>query len=536
MLKVSCLNCGHNYKVKDKFKGKTLKCPNCDEAIQVGGDEPKGEVSPEDVRAELLRLAGGAAGGEDAGEKEPPSGKKKKSPGGKKKKKKPPSGADQKPVGGVQPEPELQVEAAQKDYTGLLVGLVVFLILGLGGIYGYVRYQSYQQGQQTQKKRDAHEVEKALAAAREIDNPCARQEAADAWMNVRDLARDYEQQYGDGRFVDVLAQAGSKVQALKAAGEKHSSTVRRMESLLTQSRRQVQQENYKAAKKNLETAISMAKELECPDQEVKELQTKAQQRLAGDPVRYGSKGWVLYEGEWMPPAKRQKLVQQAKEREMREKGLVKYDGRWMEPEMAKRLKNVEEKKREMARRRAEAQKQVRQQLQRGAKEILLDSGEELRWSPEGWSNETDMSVEPYGEGGAKFVTCRFQKGSKDKWVVSLPQKGDISPFDELRAEMVAPDSVRVAIGVWTQPGFKLHEGRAKRVKTGKEPETISFDLKAGDFKSKKSKWRHSTGVEDPDSVYRLSFFFYSRPDDPVRFRNVRLVRKGEGGKENANEE
>jgi hypothetical protein len=531
MLKVSCLNCGHNYKVKDKLKGKTLKCPNCGEAIKVEGERAKDDVSQEDMRAELLRLAGGAAAGEEAGEKAPPSGKKKKPRGGKKKRSKPPSETEEESVAGGQPEPELQVEAAQKDYTGLLVGLVVFLILGLGGVYGYVRYQSYQQGQQAQKERDAHEVEKALAAARQIDDPCARQEAADAWMNVRDLARDYEQQYGDGRFVDVLAQAGSKVQALRAAGEKHSSTVRRMESLLTQSRRQVQQENYKAAKKNLETAITMAKELECPDQEVNQLQAKAEQRLASDPVRYGSKGWVLYEGEWMPPAKRQKLAQQAKEEAMREKGLVKYDGRWMEPEMAKRLKNVEEKKREMARRRAEAQKQVREQLQSGASEILLDSGEQLRWSPEGWANQTDMSVKPYGEGGAKFVTCRFRKGSKDKWVISLPQNGDIRPFDELRVEVVSPDSVRVAVGVWTQPGFKLHEGRPKRVKTGKDPETISFDLKAGDFKSKKSKWRHSTKVEDPDSVYRLSLFFYSRPDEPVRFRNVRLMRKGEGGNE-----
>ena len=66
MIKVSCINCGHGYRVKDKLKGKTLKCPHCGMPIEVTGEKKKGEVSEQDMRSELMRLAGASATDDDS--------------------------------------------------------------------------------------------------------------------------------------------------------------------------------------------------------------------------------------------------------------------------------------------------------------------------------------------------------------------------------------------------------------------------------------------------------------------------------------
>lgn len=536
MIKVSCINCGHGYRVKDKLKGKTLKCPHCGMPIEVTGEKKKGEVSEQDMRSELMRLAGASATDDDSagtedvndeggGGTRKGSGTQKRQGDAQKRKSSEPADED---VGGVQSGPELEVEPARKDYTGLVVGLVVLMIVGLGGVFGYVRYQSYQQKRKTAKARETRAIEKALAAAKELDDPCAREEAAEAWLNVRDLARDYEQEYADEKFLDVITMAGNKVQNLRGAMEKRSSTMRRMDSLLAQSKRNIEQENYQAARSNLEKAVQLGESLDCRGEEAERMLATAEERLESEAVRYGGKGWVQYQGKWMPPEKKEQLVAKAREQKMKEKGLVKYKGEWMEPEQRERLVAQEKERREMARRRAEAQEAVQEQISQGVEEVLLDTGTgPLRWSGEDWANPVDVKVESAGEEAGKYVTCRLKKGSKDKWVVSLPQRCDVRPYDELRVDIISPETVKLAVGVWTLPDYKLHEGRPQSVKTAESPKTVAFKLDGKIFKSKKSKWRFTTAIEDPDKVYKLSLFFYRRAEQPIRFRNVRLVKKAE---------
>lgn len=60
MQKVACINCGLRYKVRDDLAGRALKCPNCGVPIRVARGTG-GEVSDEQLRAEILRLAGSSA-------------------------------------------------------------------------------------------------------------------------------------------------------------------------------------------------------------------------------------------------------------------------------------------------------------------------------------------------------------------------------------------------------------------------------------------------------------------------------------------
>lgn len=544
MLKVTCVNCGKHYRVKDKFRDKTLKCPECGTPIRVedsGGDT---EPDEKDMRQELMRLAGGEdSGSESGGESEtnessaPPDD----------------SPPDDSPSDGspAQPPPEPQqpatdptttvvdVHEARRNYTPLIVTVIMLAVLAGGGALGYSRYRSHRAKQQREKEQNRETVIEAIEEAREFgDAPCNREEAIGAWKEVNSVARDYENQYGDGDFVDAISESGDRIERLRNNKRRRAELIDEMRKLLKQARSDVDNEDYEDAQARLKTVTEAADKMECPTEESETLLADAREMLETDEIKHGGRGWVLYDGEWISPEEKEELQQQAHAEEMREKGLVQYKDQWVEPEEKERREEEEKRQRERQKQLAEIRGKIEEQLQEKDPEVLLDAPfQPLRWTNENWANTSDITIEE-GEEDERLISCTPEKGSKDKWALSLQQQCDIRDYDELQVDVASPEKVKLALGVWTLPDHKLFESRIKEVKTDDGPETLKFDLQHEDFKSKESDWRHNTAIVDPARVYKLSLLFYSRPAEPIQFRNVRLVREEkeeETGKEKEEE-
>ena len=564
MLKVNCINCGRHYKVKDDLKDKALKCPHCGMPIRIDAGEEKEEVSEEAVRAELLRLAGSGAaeqvakgtaskGKDGEGTAAPRRREKTRSSGPARPKKKAsakPSrksektGKKREPAEGQKAQKSREdsdtggsrgsgratrVEETRADYTGLIIGLVVLLVLGLGGVYGFSRYQAYQKQQRNDRTEARSRVKTALQRAREVDDPCGGREARQAWLDVRQKAQAYEQRYGGGDFVDVISRAGERIQALKSAREQREETFSQMQELVDRAERQIENENYTDAKNLLTRADGLAENQKCENEKLRSLRGRISELLQSDPVRYGSKGWVLYKGEWMPRNTAQARKKEARIAEMKAKGLVLYEGEWIKPDEKEARIGRKRRERERARMLAARQREVQEKMAHGAEKVTLDTCEgPLRWSGENWSNPVQLSIEKIGDPPDSFLTIVCEEGPKDKWVSSISQRCDITEFEEFEFDIQAPHRLRLALGVWTLPDYKLHESRPISVGEGLN-ENVSVNLQNERYKSKKTKWQHRTGIENADKVYKFSLFFYSQPRGPVRVKDVFLVRKKGGG-------
>ncbi len=530
MIQITCPNCDKKYRVKEKLKGKTLECPNCEARITAEPRQNSEEVSNDDVRAELMRLAGGT----DTSTSKQTSGPKKAGGSAQRKRQKKTTKSDSSASETSRAQSdqetdhsgnEVELQAPRRNKTTLIVIILLFLVLGLGGTFGYFKYQSYQKNQKSQRSSDATKIQQLFKAAKQKDKPCQRSLAIKAWTRVRDAARQYERTYGDGRFVDALSQATSRIQQLRSAQKRRLDTIDQMQALLRRSKTDLTQQDYSAAAKKLTRAQDMGQKLTCKDMEVKQLLSTINARLEKPVIKYGSKGWVRYKGEWMPPAKKKKLIQKARVEEMREQGLVKYEGEWMKPEAAEELQKKKQLRRDRALYLEKLREKIRKQIADEAATVLLDPAPSaLRWKREKWANPCTLDVTERGTAGKQFVSCRLEKGEKNKWVVSIAQKCSIKAYEKLRIDMICPQQVKLAIGIWSHPGYKLHETRPKQISGNESSQTIEFDLSGKDFKSKKSKWRYTTRIENPENVYKFSLFFYSRTDKPVYFRNLRLTR------------
>jgi len=531
MVKITCVNCGHNYRVREELEGKVLVCPHCRMPIRVSSAPPT-EVPDEALRAEVLRLARASSPKEETPAKPPaqPAEEEARRPPPKRRAARPAATArEDRATAPAGEEQGARVGQARKDYRGIIVAAIVVLALGAGALFVLMRMKSHRASVRRERDEAAITLSKLLAAARELDEPCQEDRAVNAWEEARELAEELEQHYGGGAFRDAVAEARERIKNLTDAKQQRREAVEEMARLLAGGKEKVQQEHYKEAKQDLEGVLALANAHDCPDDHVRRMKQEASELLNTDQVQYGSKGWVQYNGEWMSPAERDELVRQARIAEMEAQGFVQFEGRWLTPQERDRLLAERQAQRERAVWLAAQQRKVQEELKRASREVVLDAGtERLRWMSERWANPVALSVEEDASDGERFVTARLNSGDKDKWVVSMLQSCDVREYDYVRVDFRTDKPVQVALGVWTLPGQALYESRPLWVQAG-EQAVASFPLKGRGYKSKATGWRFGSAIEDADKVFRFSLFFYSRVEEPVRFRNVRLVREQEDG-------
>ena len=560
MLKVTCINCGNQYRVKEELAGKVLRCPHCRMPVRVGTDQ-NGEASADQLRDELLRLAGGARESTPAKERKAPATADKLAPKTRKRVRRKAAAAPAAaaaaatPVvdseGPVRPsgasaaaeasetaeEGGPEMRAARKDYTAVIIGVIILMTLAVAGALGVLRYRAYQAGLRRQRQDKEGAVTQALAEARGTDAECREREAIDAWEDARKLAHNYEQEYGFGNFVTVITEAEQRVAALKAELVKRQEAAGKIADLVAAGQERIEKEDFKGARKDLTEALQLRQQETCASDEVQQAAQAARMLLASEEIVNTHKGLVKYEGKWVLPSERLALIRQAKIDEMKAKGLVEYKGQWMTPEERDKLIDQErvallqQQEEERSRReRAERWERLRTQqmavqraITNGEATVVIDSSAESpRWTPETWGNPVELRIEAYGIKGEEFVTVVCREGSKDKWVISVPQPADTSDYDEVHVDLVAPDNMTIALGVWTRPG-DLFESQPMPVAKGAR--TLRYDLRANNFKCKDTKWLHRAALQNPENVFKFSLFVYTPVKEPLRFKAFRLVKK-----------
>jgi len=527
MLKVSCINCGNKYQVKDELAGKTLKCPQCGMAIHAA-EQGKGEVNQDAVRAEILRLAGAkpdqkrAAGAPAKVAATAAAGAKEAAPKKRRRRKPAAAKAAAEPEPEEDHEPQARVTTTRRDYTGMIVGVFLLMLVGLGGFLGWMRYKAHQRDLSLARNQAATDIKREYNEVVALDPTCREQDAIDAWEGLRKRASDFEQNYGTGTFLETMTEAGRKIQDLQAALDSRATGVDKMKKLLVQGERKLERNDYAGAKKDLEGAVTLVAEQRCPDEAVKQVSEKARELLATDAVIYGSRGWVFHEEKWMSKQDRDKQTELAKAAEMEAKGFIKFEDKWITAEdKAKIILAREKKRREVLWRTAQQQK-VLEQVAEGVQEVVVDPGtERLRWMGESWANPVKVAIEEHGEKKEKFVAAHLEGGDKDKWVVSIPQRVDLEGYDKLKIYLCASAPTKVALGVWTMPGFELFESPAQFVPKGCKD--VTFDLAAANFKCRESNWRHSATLKNTAAAYKFSLFAYTHANVTLHLKNLRIA-------------
>jgi len=531
MLKVTCINCGNKYQVKDELAGKTLKCPQCGMAIRAAEAE-KGPADEAALRAEILRLAGSKPGQKPPGEAaaealprekaaEPAKKARPKSPV------KPGKGAKEQPSEPEDEErPATHVGTARRDYTALVIGVFVVMAIALGGFLFWMRYQAHQRDVENERKAQAAAIKKDYEQVCKVDPACREADAIKAWDAVREKAEGFERAYGGGVFVEIITESGRRAQTLQTALDKRQEDVKRMQDLLLTGKRKLERSDYAGAKKDLEAAVSVVAEQKCPNEGAVKVRDEAKQMLAMDAIVYGSKGWVLYKDKWVTPQQFEDLKRLAEIEEMKAKGLVEFETdkgatEWVTPEEKERRLAERRQKREHALWLEAQRAKVTEQIAEGMEEVVIDPGtEHMRWQAEAWANPAQLSIQEQGENKEKFVAAKLEAGDKDKWVISIDQRSSVVGYERLKIYLCASTPVKVALGVWTMPGFELFESPAQIIPLGCQD--VTFDLSGQTFKCRTSNWQHNSNITNAEATYKFSLFIYGRADTAISLRNLRL--------------
>jgi hypothetical protein len=167
---------------------------------------------------------------------------------------------------------------------------------------------------------------------------------------------------------------------------------------------------------------------------------------------------------------------------------------------------------------------VRQSSVRGEPVVVIDApGEVQRWQAESWADPVGLRLE--AAEGSRFVVLEQKDGKAGKWVVSIDQPLDLTPYDSLTLDVRNEEPVALAVAVWTQPGSAMFETPTQSLPIG-DHTGVSFALKGKQFKSQRTNWQFGTEIGNPANAVRLSIFIYTRSQTPIRFRNV-CLRKAE---------
>jgi hypothetical protein len=162
---------------------------------------------------------------------------------------------------------------------------------------------------------------------------------------------------------------------------------------------------------------------------------------------------------------------------------------------------------------------LRAESRAGKARLVVDEPTDfLRWRAESWGDPLQLEL----EGGA--VTLTQERGGTGKWVITLDQPLDVTTYDSIAVDVEAREPVSMSVALWTEPGASIFESRIKTAQrsggTG-----VSFPLKGDGFKSQLTQWQYGTELKNPNNVTRISLFFYSRSQGPIRVRNLRLIRE-----------
>jgi len=287
--------------------------------------------------------------------------------------------------------------------------------------------------------------------------------------------------------------------------------------------------------------------------ELADLVQRAEKALAAPDVKYGAQGMVEYEGEWVAPEEKEKRFQSRMKAEGKQlhqgewlteaeiherKGEVLYQGRWIPKAERDRLEAASAAVAAAAaaptttlpprRPRPAPVRIVPMQFDPVADSWAIDSFQTpaLLWTNETWGNinPVALEVEQYEDAGALSIT--FKGGKHDKSAIVRPLGLSFATRGKLTMDIVnaTTGSVKVAIALKTA---KYYESRWVPLKTGVN-KGVTFDLRAGDYKSEATHWSPATKIANIENVEMLYILLYTDPNisGKVYLRNIQALRGG----------
>ena len=161
---------------------------------------------------------------------------------------------------------------------------------------------------------------------------------------------------------------------------------------------------------------------------------------------------------------------------------------------------------------------------------LLDDFEkgQPEWVSQEWSHPAKISVEKYR--GSRRLKAIVLRTDKDKAAIERPIDLDFSSRDEVVVDVdnLTDGDVRLALALHVQTKrkgqYEWYESAARTVRKGIN-ENVTFSLRAKDYKSSATAWKHVTRARDLDGVVRLYLLIYTVRPGVFYFDNVMAIRK-----------
>jgi hypothetical protein len=226
-----------------------------------------------------------------------------------------------------------------------------------------------------------------------------------------------------------------------------------------------------------------------------------------------AKGMVFYREQWytkeeFDQIKKQEVAQQEREK----KALADAKAR---EEAAK--KRREDRDKQAAERKADRDRK----FPADAPRWLLDDFEDgdNPWKAQTWGNPCTTSV--LSHKGSKRLQVAIERGLQDKAAIGRPMDMDLSSRDRLTLDVdnQSKDVIQVAVAVQSD---QWYESRVELVRVGES--RVQFNLRAGDFKSEATGWRHTTAAKNLDAVKSVYLLFYTKRDGLFYLDNVAAER------------
>jgi len=459
MTKVRCPGCGKKYALKGVPSGPAIKCPNCGGTILLPEGVSGGRTS---LRAELSRLASEAT-------------------------------TESRP----QDAPKVRVVAAEEGEflsrrartAAIVVGALLFLLIfGGGGWWLYDRTKATitprnpigngadsggvepdtetapvpvpGNGEEASGDDLPEAVLAAHKTAKDSDKPCREREALANWTKLRTLL---------SRSLDIPAAKTMLAEAEDRIAELEETINRRTEQLDGIEKQLVDAQAMVDASRN-----DPAKTL-----------LRAIKKQLGDLPCAGARGQNLLDGATALLARLDTTTVVAN---------GNGDDKTKEPPPA---------------------------VAQG--DLIIDKPKGVqRWRAPNWAGNVDIKLKGDFEKNEQYLSLDMKRSAGNKWVVSVPYRGDLTNYDTLLVDIRTNQDVNVALGIWIGDLFETKPRRVRPTKNGLGWTTVSFNVKGNGYKCKANGWTYGARLPDPSGVDTISLFFYKAASEPVDICNVRL--------------
>jgi hypothetical protein len=273
----------------------------------------------------------------------------------------------------------------------------------------------------------------------------------------------------------------------------------------------------------------------------------AQEALDAADVKNGAQGLVqTEEGQWVTPEKKKEMFLNKMKAEGRElyqgewltaaeiherKGEVAYAGRWISKEEYAKILAGTGKAVAAAPPTPAAPPQPAAPPKAGAFEPsetswVVDDFEsgEVTWANVTWGSLNPTALSVVNRNDAKQLLINMKGGKFDKCAIVRRISLDLRSRTKLTMDAFnsTGEPIRVAIAVQTDRPSEFYESRWATLKTDANV-GVSFDLRAGDFKSQTTNWAHATSIGRPEAVKFLYILVYSDSPGKIYLDNITIL-------------